>query len=349
MQAYSNTMRWYYESHFTRYYASLSKLKLFVTDRHDVLGEDPAAAAKARGSSSLPRTDAYSLARRMDILKGSAGTAMPSHAAEETKASHHIETPFLAYNLALIDNASFEYSFLTSFFSTRSTFTKSAKPSVDHSTIIRHFSIIFTPVINLATTLTKDLITDSYDALGILLFIRLIQHFAFALQRRKVPTLDFYINGTNILLWPKFQTLLDANCASLKSLTSSLPNRPSGTTSAAGTLASMSGSSASSSSSTAPHPVTQRFANLVRGIIDLSAETGDDEPVSASLRRLRNEFESFLTKLGASFPAGEKGRKERKRLLVNNYTLVLAVVGEARGRLGEEMRGRFEELKEEVA
>lgn len=341
-------MRWYYESQFTRYYASLAKLKLFATDRHDVLGEDSSTAGKARGNTSLPRTDNFSLARRMDMLRSPAGTAMPSHAAEETKASHHIETPFLAFNLAMIDNASFEYSFLSSFFSTRSPFNKSAKPDLDHTTITRHFNIIFTPVINLASTLSKELITESYDALGVLLLIRLTQHFAFTLQRRKVPTLDTYINGTNMLLWPRFQSLLDANCASLKQLTKSLPSRASGPATAAGTLANFGGSNASSASNTAPHPVTQRFANFVRAIIDLSSDSGDDEPVSNSLGRVRADYEAFLTKLGASFPSGEKGRRERKRLLTNNYALILAVLGDARGRLADETRARFEELKEDV-
>lgn len=345
MQAYANTMRWYYESHFVRYNASLSRLKLFTTDRHDLLGEDATAAAKARGNTSTPRTDNFSLARRSDILKTSATTAMPSHAAEETKVSHHFETPFLAYHLALVDNASFEYSFLNTFFSSRSSLTPTSKSTIDHSTITRTFSVIFNPAINIATSLAKDLINDTFDALGVLILIRLMQHFAFVLQRRKVPTLEAYINGINMLLWPRFQSILDANCTSLKQLTSSLPNRQSGASNAAGTLL----GGGASGANTAPHPVTQRFANLMRGVVDLSSEAGDDEPVSNSLSRLRADYEAFLNKLGASFGSGEKAKRERARLLTNNYTLILAVLGDGKGRLAEDMKARFEELKQGVS
>ena len=41
-QAYINTMRWYYLSHFNRYKATLEKLPLYLVDKHDALGSDPA-------------------------------------------------------------------------------------------------------------------------------------------------------------------------------------------------------------------------------------------------------------------------------------------------------------------
>ena len=40
-QAYVNTMRWYYLSHFTRYHQALAKIKLYPSDRNEVLGGDP--------------------------------------------------------------------------------------------------------------------------------------------------------------------------------------------------------------------------------------------------------------------------------------------------------------------
>lgn len=38
--AYSNTMRWYYISHFTRYRQALEKLPLYTVDANDGLGND---------------------------------------------------------------------------------------------------------------------------------------------------------------------------------------------------------------------------------------------------------------------------------------------------------------------
>lgn len=38
-QAYINTMRWYYLSHFTRYRLALEKIPLYIVDKHDGLGD----------------------------------------------------------------------------------------------------------------------------------------------------------------------------------------------------------------------------------------------------------------------------------------------------------------------
>lgn len=40
-QAYANTMRWYYQSNFSRYLQALEKIKVYPSDRNDVLGGDP--------------------------------------------------------------------------------------------------------------------------------------------------------------------------------------------------------------------------------------------------------------------------------------------------------------------
>ncbi len=40
-QAYINTMRWYYSSHFTRYRHALEKMSLITIDKPDALGADP--------------------------------------------------------------------------------------------------------------------------------------------------------------------------------------------------------------------------------------------------------------------------------------------------------------------
>lgn len=349
-QAYTNTMRWYYSTNFTRYHTSLSKVRLHITDAKALLGEDPIATPRTRNTASaMVNHDPFSLGRRIEPLRNPSSAALPSHAAEETKTMQHIETPFLAFNLALIDNASFEYNFATYFFT----------PSITVPNINRYFQTMFAPVFALGTQLAKVLIAASHDALGILLLVRLTQHFAFMLQRRKVPTLENYINGLSMLLWPRYQQLLDAHCESLRRLTNSLPTRVGATSGAAAAASALIGGSSNSTSSaagagvsggqsTAPHPVTQRFAMFVAGILALSAEAGDNEPVSNSLVRLRIEYEAFLARLGQGFGSGEKGKRDRRRLELNNYALVLTVLGDVDGRLADETRGRFEELVREL-
>jgi len=234
---------------------------------------------------------------------------------------------------------------------------------------------MFTPVYNLGHALTRTLTSDSFDALGVLLALRLTSRLAFILQRRKIPVLDGYINATNMLLWPRFQQILDANCDSLRRLTASLPNRAVGASAAASAFATLSGgtgSAAAATQSTAPHPVTQRFANFLASVLALSgagsagasdvqpdAATaaaaaaaaandglgGDDGPVAASVSRLRADFEAFLAKAAAGFGPGDKARRERDRFLANNYSLVLTVIADARGKLAAEQREHFESLR----
>ncbi|QSZ34042.1 hypothetical protein DSL72_005622 [Monilinia vaccinii-corymbosi] len=303
-QAYMNTMRWYFLNQFTRYSKALEKMKLHVLDRHDVLGSDDGSRKATLLSASKPAGpphDAFNLGRRIDLLKTSNHTALPSFLAEEDKQTHYMEFPFRNFNLALIDNASAEYSFLTSFFS----------PSLSYATISRHFNYIFEPTFALGQSLTKSLVHDSHDCLGLLLCVRLNQHFAFSLQRRKIPAVDPYINATSMLLWPRFQLTMDTHCDSVRALTSGLPTRkPS--------------ASEQAKQSAAPHFMTQRFGQFLQGVLELSTEAGDDEPVASSLARLRSEMEAFLTKYAGVI--ADKRKKER--FLFNNYSLILTIVGD---------------------
>ncbi|ORY10040.1 Sac2 family protein [Clohesyomyces aquaticus] len=323
-QAYIFTMRWYYLNHFTRYRQALEKLRIHALDKYDVLGEDstPKRGALLSNNRAPPSShDAFSLGRRFEHLKNPSPNALTAYLAEEEKSAHYLEVPFRSFNLALIDNCSFEYTFLTTYFS----------PSQNYHTISRTFLSIFEPTFSLGQSLTRHLVESSTDTLGTLLCVRLNQHFAFELQRRKVPTVEAYVNATNMLLWPRFQQILDLHCTSLAKLTSSLPTRP--TTSLL--------SSSSASSSTAPTPLTQKFANLLQGILTLSSEAGDDEPVSVSVGRLRSEYENYLTR--ASKGIGDQ--RKRERFLCNNYSLVGTILADCEGRLAEEVRGHFEGLR----
>lgn len=323
-----NTMRWYYLNQFTRYQKALDKIKLHVVDKTDVLGhEDTSRKATVLTSKSIggPPHDVFNLGRRIDLLKTTSQAAISSYLAEEDQSTHYLEVVFRNFNLALVDNATAEYTFLASFFA----------PSLSMAKISRNFSYIFEPTFQLGHNLTRSLVSDTYDALGLLLCIRLNQHLAFELQRRRVPAMDGHVNGTAMTLWPRLQGVMDAHCESVRSLTSALPSRPLPASTAKATSA-------------APHLLTQRFGQLLHGILALSQEAGDDEPVASSLGRLRSEMEAFLTRYSqAHFGADARGKK-RERFLYNNYSLILTIigdVGEMGGKLAVDQVEHFEGLK----
>ncbi|KAI0899957.1 Vps52-domain-containing protein [Annulohypoxylon nitens] len=322
-QAYMNTMRWYYANQFTRYENALRKIKLHSLDKTDVIGnEDTSRKGTVLSSSKIagPPHDAFNLGRRIDLLRTNNTSALSSYLAEEDQSTHYLEVPFRNFNLALIDNATAEYTFLASFFS----------PALSYSAISRHFTYIFDPTFQLGHTLTKTLITDTYDAIGVLLAVRLNQHFQFELQRRKVPAADGYLNGTAMLLWPRLQFIMNAHCESVRALTSALPLRPPTSKTEQGKL------------SAAPHVCTQRFGQLLHGILSLSTEAGDDEPVITSLGRLRSEAEAFLTRYSVAFG---NDRRKRERFLYNNYSLILTIISDTHGKLAAEEQEHFEGLK----
>ncbi|KAF2861600.1 Vps52-domain-containing protein [Piedraia hortae CBS 480.64] len=320
-QAYVNTMRWYYLSNFTRYKTALERLSLFTFDQSDALGVDPATKKTRPGSS---HHDAFSIGRRGDKIQYANDAAISASVAEEDKNTHHFEIPFRAFNLALVDNASAEYSFLSEFFSKQ-----------PFQALQRKSNEIMTPTFQLGYDLTKHLIDGTMDAIGVLICVRLTQHFAFELQRRKIPSVEGYINGTNMLLWPRFQQIMDAHCESVRRATASLPGKP------AGSALSL-GASPGTPQNAAPHPLTQRFTNFLQAILYLSTEAGDDEPVSSSLSRLRTEFEAFLVKLSK----GITEPKKRERFLHNNYSLVATIINDTEGKLAEEMKTHFVDLQE---
>ncbi|OLN95597.1 Vacuolar protein sorting-associated protein 52 B [Colletotrichum chlorophyti] len=319
-QAYMNTMRWYYANQFARYQKALEKVKLHILDRNDVLGHEETtrrATVLSTAKPAGPPHDAFNLGRRVDLLKTNNQAAISSYLAEEDQTTHYLEVPFRNFNLALIDNATAEYTFLASYFS----------PPLTLAAVGRQFNYIFEPTFALGQTLTRALITDTYDALGVLLCIRINQHLAFELQRRKVPAVDGYINMTTMLLWPKLQVVMDHHCESVRQLTNSLPTKPR--------------SADQNKLSAAPHLITQRFGQILQGILALSTEAGDDEPVVTSLRRLRSEAEAFLTRYSQMF--GDK--RKRERFLFNNYSLISTIISDVSGKLATEQQEHFEGLK----
>ncbi len=317
-QAYMNTMRWYYLTNFTRYERALSKVKLHSIDSHSVLGSldtTPKSSILSGSKSGSAPHDAFNLGRRHDVLTSGSQNAVPSHLAEEDKQSHYLDFPFHHFNLALASNVTAEYTFLLSFFS----------PSLSYAAIARYFNTIFAPTFELGLHLTKSLVQDTYDSLGLLLCVRLVQKMQFRLQRAKVPVGEGYLMQVTMELWPRFQKVMDAHCLSISALASKLPDKA------------PTSKSELARQSAAPTAMTQRFGQFVCGILELSRETGDDEPVSSSLARLRGEVEAFLERSARGL-----GERIRKRFLANNYSLLLTIIGDADGKLAGEQREFFE-------
>jgi hypothetical protein len=167
---------------------------------------------------------------------------------------------------------------------------------------------------NVARNMTASVNHGSCDAYGILLMIRLTQQSQSLLHNEfHIPILDDHLNSILLLLWPQFTKIIDLNCESLrKSIIRG-----------------------GKDSHLAPLSVTQQFAQFLLGLLKLATNQDKSdykgEPLYNSVNRLRNDFESLLTKLSNSFFGGRGKATEKEIFLYNNYFLVVNILKNENG------------------
>lgn len=227
----------------------------------------------------------------------------------DEKSTHGVEIPFCYFNASLIKALISEFTFMTEMF---------APGTFSFQEASRRVISIFTPIFSQGQAHTRFLTETSMDCLGILLCVRLNQQFAFKCQRDKVPVAETYLNATNMILWPRFQVVMDLHRESFQKAMDTVVSQHEKNLHA----------STTSPMTTAPHVLTQRFGQFLDGILRLSSETRDDEPVSNSLARLVSGFDALLTKLAAAGGNVKDPREEKrmKNFIVNNYSLVLTII-----------------------
>lgn len=282
-QAYVYTMRWYYRAHFARYKASLDKLHVRQYDRAALIG-----GVQTYFHAQQQHME-YTIGKRGSVVTAEDPTVMLAQIAEHNPTTAHMEVGFRSFNLALCDNASVEYLFMSEFFG---------------GNVNAQLEQIFDPTYQLGSSYTKSLISTTYDIFGVLILIRLSQSLIFELQKRRIPVIEDYLNLQMILLWPRFQQLVDLNCENMK-------------------RSSARSSSITAISSGKPHPLTVQFTNLIYGFHQLTHKDTQttQEPLSQSIQRLRNDYESIMTRMAKSSKQGEL-------FLYTNYSHVLSVLGE---------------------
>ncbi|KAI5963925.1 VPS52 [Candida margitis] len=218
---------------------------------------------------------------RYQILS-SADSCMPSQLAETITVSYTIEFVFLQLLRAIADNLTVEYLFVVSFFY--------AGNETNHTWALDMFRDVF----KMSTDFLAVITNGTGDVYGILLIIRLIHNFQEKLHENHIPALDDHLNSLLLTLWPIFSKLIDLNCDALKR---EIPRTP---------------------KSLVPLNVTQQFALFYSGLLRLSSK---GEPSVTAITRLRNAYESNLTKAANAFKGHDK-----ETFLDRNYSLVYTIV-----------------------
>ncbi|KAJ4966145.1 hypothetical protein NE237_017994 [Protea cynaroides] len=299
--AYIDTMNKVLSAHFRAYFQALEKLQLDIATASDLIGvETRSSGLFSRGREPLKnRSAVFALGDRINILKEIDQPALIPHIAEASSQKYPYEVLFRSLHKLLMDTATSEYLFCDDFFSEESIF----------------YEIFAGPFAVIDEHLTTVL-PNCYDAIGLMLMIRIIHQHQLIMSRRRIPCLDSYLDKVNIALWPRFKMVFDMHLSSLRNANLK-------------TLW---------EDDVHPHYVMRRYAEFTASLIHLNVEYGDGQ-LELNLDRLRMAVDDLLIKLAKMFPKP----KLQTIFLINNYDMTIAVLKEA-GPEGGKTQLHFEEL-----
>ncbi|XP_022885788.1 vacuolar protein sorting-associated protein 52 A-like [Olea europaea var. sylvestris] len=299
--AYIDTMNKVLSANFRAYIQALEKLQLDIATSSDLIGVDTRSTSLfLRGREPLKnRSAVFALGERINILKEIDEPALIPHIAEASSKKYPYEVLFRSLHKLLMDTATSEYLFSDEFFGEETIFYDIfAGP---FAVVDEHFNTI---------------LPNCFDAIGLMLMIRIIHQHQLVMSRRRIPCLDSFLDKVNIALWPRFKMVFDMHLNSLR-------------TANVRTLW---------EDDVHPHYVMRRYAEFTASLIHLNVDYGDGQ-LELNLERLRMAIDDLLVKLAKLFTK----QKLQTVFLINNYDMTIAVLKEA-GPDGGKIQMHFEEL-----
>lgn len=299
--AYIDTMNKVLSAHFRSYIQALGTLQLDIATSADLIGvETRSTGIFSRGREPLKnRSAVFALGERLNILKEIDEPALIPHIAEANSKKYPYEVLFRSLHKLLMDTATSEYLFCDDFFGEESVFNEIF--SGPFAVIDEHFNSI---------------LPNCFDAIGVMLMIRIIHQHQLIMSRRRIPCLDSYLDKVNIALWPRFKMVFDMHLNSLRNANVK-------------TLW---------EDDVHPHYVMRRYAEFTASLLQLNVEYGEGQ-LDLSMGRLRMAIDELIVKLAKAFTKP----KLQTVFLINNYDMTIAVLKEA-GPEGGKIQMHFEEL-----
>ncbi|CAJ2628446.1 vacuolar protein sorting-associated protein 52 A [Trifolium pratense] len=300
--AYIDTMNKVLSAHFRAYIQALEKLQLDIATSYDLIGVETRSSGGLFTRAWEPlknRSAVFALGDRNNILKEIDEPALIPHIAEASSIKYPYEVLFRSLQKLLMDTATSEYNFCEDFFGEQNMFYEIF--SGPFGVMDEHFNTI---------------LPNCYDAIGLMLMIRIIHQHQLIMSRRRIPCLDSYLDKVNISLWPRFKMVFDMHLNSLRNANVK-------------TLW---------EDDVHPHYVMRRYAEFTASLIHLNSEFGDGQ-LELNLERLRMAIDDLLIKLAKNFTKA----KLQTVFLINNYDMTIAVLKEAGPEAGK-IQMHFEEL-----
>lgn len=299
--AYIDTMNKVLSAHFRAYIQALEKLQLDIATSSDLIGvEARSSSLFSRGREPLKnRSAVFALGERINILKEIEEPALIPHIAEASSRKYPYEVLFRSLQKLLMDTATSEYLFCDDFFGEQTLFYD-----------------IFAGPLSVVDEHFNSILVNCFDAIGLMLMIRIIHQHQLIMSRRRIPCLDSYLDKVNIALWPRFKMVFDMHLSSLRNAN----------------IRSL------WEDDVHPHYVMRRYAEFTASLIHLNVEYGDGQ-LELNLERLRMAVDELLVKLARTFPKA----KLQTIFLINNYDMTISVLKDA-GPEGGKIQSYFEEL-----
>ncbi|KAH6574301.1 hypothetical protein BASA50_009922 [Batrachochytrium salamandrivorans] len=294
---YVVTVSNYYFVPFEKYVKAMGKFQMVIADKFDLIGcEEGAKRGLFSGRLTLKdKVNVFSIGDRLKVLTNPEPDIIMLNIIVDEHMKYSYEAIFKSITRLLLDNASSEYIFTTEFFAR----TDSRHP-IEMSGVV--FSEVFDQTLKMVQAAIKSQIDNTYDAVGILICIRLNNQNIRIMQKRRIPCLETFLNVLNIIFWPRFQAIIDMHIDSLRKA-------------AAGRML--------ATKDVHPHYIMRRYAEFSAAILTLN-QGYDDAILVNSLARLRNEVENLIQKMAMEFP----NRKNRSIFLINNFDLVSTILSE---------------------
>lgn len=330
-EVYAEAMSKTLTSVFKSYHVGLMKLYEEVAARTDLIAvEEQSLKGLFTSRVNLTkRNDTFSMGDREKILDAASAPPLLLHVAQQENHKLPYEAIFRNVQQHLMNSATSEYLFLLDFF----------KASYGDNQLLRSrdlFLRVFAKTLSSCLENLENYLFTCYDAVGLLLMVRLTYAQRLVMEKRRIPVLDSYFDRVTLLLWPRFKAVFDLNLMSVK-------------TAKVKKLGAI---------DLHPHYVIRRYAEFAASVLSLSMytqrganvddataissaqmhENGAGDMVLNNLVVLRDEILGLLARLAEQ----HKNSKDRCVFLVNNYDLVLSLFQERR--IISEETSRFEEL-----
>lgn len=289
-EEYVDTISKVYLSYFKAYQSRLMKLQFEdVPDKDDLMGVDDTPKWGLFNKPSLKnRSTIFTLGNRNAVLGNEleAPVIVP-HASAKSEKHYPFEQLFRSMQYALCDNAAREYLFISEFF----LLTKQGAADMFENILEKSMSLFIRH--------TEAFVADCFDSIAIFLCIHIVHKLKVVMHTRNVPVMDHYWDHLVKIMFPRFETILRMNIASIRdcdpSKLGSIDNRP--------------------------HYITRRYAEFSAAIVSIN-ENHPDDRVSQLLGQLQIEVENFILRMAAEF----NGRKDQLIFLINNYDMMLGVL-----------------------